>query len=40
MIVLFDQSAKVGGIPIGTGNKSERLFGYYTWHADEHASAD
>ena len=35
MIVLFDQSAKVGGLPIGTGNKSERLFGYYTWHADD-----
>lgn len=35
MIVVFDQSAKVGGLPIGTGNKSERLFGYYTWHADD-----
>lgn len=35
MIVLFDQSAKVGGLPIGTGNKSERLFGYFTWHADD-----
>ena len=35
MIVLFDQSAEVGGVPIGTGNKSERLFGYYTWHADD-----
>lgn len=35
MIVLFDQSAKIGGLPIGTGNKSERLFGYYTWHADD-----
>lgn len=35
MIVLFDQSAKVNGLPIGTGNKSERLFGYYTWHADD-----
>lgn len=35
MIVLFDQSAVVGGLPIGTGNKSERLFGYYTWHADD-----
>jgi len=35
MIVTFDQSAKVGGLPIGTGNKSERLFGYYTWHADD-----
>ena len=35
MIVLFDQSQKVGCIPIGTGNKTERLFGYYTWHADD-----
>lgn len=35
MIVVFDQSAKLGGLPIGTGNKSERLFGYYTWHADD-----
>lgn len=35
MIILFDQSAKIGGLPIGTGNKSERLFGYYTWHADD-----
>jgi NAD+ synthetase len=35
MIVLFDQSAKIQGLPIGTGNKSERLFGYYTWHADD-----
>lgn len=35
MIVVFDQSAKAGGLPIGTGNKSERLFGYYTWHADD-----
>lgn len=35
MIVIFDQSAKVSGLPIGTGNKSERLFGYYTWHADD-----
>ena len=35
MIVLFDQSAKIRGIPIGTGNKTERLFGYYTWHADD-----
>jgi NAD+ synthetase len=35
MIVLFDQSANVGALPIGTGNKSERLFGYYTWHADD-----
>ena len=35
MIVLFDQSAKLNALPIGTGNKSERLFGYYTWHADD-----
>ncbi|MDR3690702.1 MAG: NAD+ synthase [Fimbriimonas sp.] len=35
MIVIFDQGAKLGGLPIGTGNKSERLFGYYTWHADD-----
>jgi NAD+ synthase len=35
MIVVFDQSARLGALPIGTGNKSERLFGYYTWHADD-----
>jgi NAD+ synthetase len=35
MIVLFDQSAKLNALPIGTGNKSERLFGYFTWHADD-----
>jgi NAD+ synthetase len=35
MIILFDQSARYNCIPIGTGNKTERLFGYYTWHADD-----
>ena len=35
MIVLFDQSAKLRALPIGTGNKSERLLGYFTWHADD-----
>jgi NAD+ synthase len=35
MIVVFDQSARLAALPIGTGNKSERLFGYYTWHADD-----
>jgi NAD+ synthetase len=35
MIVLFDQSAKLKAIPLGTGNKTERLFGYFTWHADD-----
>lgn len=34
-VILFDQSAKLGGLMIGTGNKTERLFGYYTWHADD-----
>jgi NAD+ synthetase len=35
MIVLFDLSAKHQAIPLGTGNKTERLFGYFTWHADD-----
>jgi NAD+ synthetase len=35
MVVLFDQSAKLGALPIGTGNKTERLMGYFTWHADD-----
>lgn len=35
MLTLFDQSAAVRGIPLGTGNKSERLLGYFTWHADD-----
>lgn len=35
MLVLFDQSAKHRALPLGTGNKSERLLGYYTWHADD-----
>ncbi|MGH7709428.1 MAG: NAD+ synthase [Vulcanimicrobiaceae bacterium] len=35
MIVLFDQSAKLDALPIGTGNKTERLLGYFTWHADD-----
>ncbi len=35
MIVLFDLSAKFRALPLGTGNKSERLLGYFTWHADD-----
>ncbi len=35
MIVLFDLSAKDQALPLGTGNKSERLLGYFTWHADD-----
>ena len=34
-LVLFDQAAKLSGLPVGTGNKSERLLGYFTWHADD-----
>ena len=34
-VVLFDQSARLHALPLGTGNKSERLLGYYTWHADD-----
>lgn len=35
MIALFDQSMKIDGLPIGTGNKSERMLGYFTWHGDD-----
>jgi len=35
MVVLFDQSAKLEALPVGTGNKTERLLGYFTWHADD-----
>jgi NAD+ synthetase len=35
MLTLFDQSAKLGALPVGTGNKTERLMGYFTWHADD-----
>jgi len=34
-VTLFDQSARVHALPLGTGNKSERLLGYFTWHADD-----
>jgi NAD+ synthetase len=35
MLALFDQSARRAALPIGTGNKTERLMGYFTWHADD-----
>lgn len=35
MITLFDLSAHYHALPLGTGNKTERLFGYFTWHADD-----
>ena len=35
MVTLFDLGAALDAIPLGTGNKSERLLGYFTWHADD-----
>jgi NAD+ synthetase len=35
MVTLFDFSAKYEALPLGTGNKTERLLGYFTWHADD-----
>ena len=35
MITLFDLSAAYHALPLGTGNKTERLLGYFTWHADD-----
>jgi len=34
-LILWDQAARVHALPLGTGNKSERLLGYFTWHADD-----
>jgi NAD+ synthetase len=35
MTTLFDLSAAFDALPLGTGNKTERLLGYFTWHADD-----
>ncbi|MDM7323898.1 MAG: NAD+ synthase [Thermus sp.] len=35
MMVLFDKSQAYRALPLGTGNKTERLFGYFTWHGDD-----
>lgn len=35
MLALFDTGAAAHALPLGTGNKSERLLGYFTWHADD-----
>ncbi|MHB1223276.1 MAG: NAD+ synthase [Gemmatimonadaceae bacterium] len=35
MITLFDLASARRALPLGTGNKTERLFGYFTWHADD-----
>jgi len=34
-LVLWDQAAAHDALILGTGNKSERLLGYFTWHADD-----
>lgn len=31
-VVAFDLAERYRAIHLGTGNKTERLFGYYTWH--------
>lgn len=35
LVILFDQSEKYHALPVGTGNKTERLLGYFTWHGDD-----
>ncbi len=35
MVVLYDLSMAYRALPLGTGNKTERLFGYFTWHGDD-----
>lgn len=35
MTILYDISAEYRALPIGTSNKTERFFGYYTWHGDD-----
>ncbi len=34
MICIFDESARIGALPLGTSNKSELLLGYGTWYGD------
>ncbi|MFI5241737.1 MAG: NAD+ synthase [Gemmatimonadales bacterium] len=35
MIALFDLGERYEALPLGTGNKTERLLGYFTWHGDD-----
>ena len=35
MIALFDLGERYKALPLGTGNKTERLLGYFTWHGDD-----
>lgn len=34
-LTLFDLGEAQNALPLGTGNKTERLLGYFTWHADD-----
>jgi NAD+ synthase len=34
MVALFDRSAKVNGLVLGTSNRTETLLGYFTMHGD------
>jgi len=35
MLATFDLGARYKALPLGTGNKTERLLGYFTWHGDD-----
>ena len=35
MIATFDLGVRYKALPLGTGNKTERLLGYFTWHGDD-----
>jgi NAD+ synthetase len=37
MIVLFDKMKAYDALPVGTGNRTELLFGYFTEHGDDAA---
>lgn len=34
MVAIFDRSAKLGAVVLGTSNKTELLLGYCTWYGD------
>jgi NAD+ synthase (glutamine-hydrolysing) len=35
MLASFDLGERYKALPLGTGNKTERLLGYFTWHGDD-----
>jgi NAD+ synthase (glutamine-hydrolysing) len=35
MLATFDLGERYEALPLGTGNKTERLLGYFTWHGDD-----